>query len=51
MPSDNTSLALKASVPVSSNGKRPGHLIGFLYMFLLMPKGTLLYTREHLNRV
>jgi hypothetical protein len=28
-----------------------GHLIGFLYMFLLMLQGALLYTRVHLNRV
>ena len=28
-----------------------GHLIGFLYMFLLMLQGALLYTRVHLNRI
>ena len=27
-----------------------GHLIGFLYMFLLMLQGSLLFTRAHVNR-
>jgi hypothetical protein len=28
----------------------PGHLIGFLYMFLLLLQGSLMYTRVHTNR-
>lgn len=28
----------------------PGHLIGFVYMFLLMLQGSLFFTRAHLNR-
>ncbi len=28
----------------------PGHLIGFIYMFLLMLQGSLMYTRVHTNR-
>jgi hypothetical protein len=28
-----------------------GHLIGFLYMFLLLVQGSLFFTRAHLNRV
>ena len=28
----------------------PGHLVGFLYMFLLMLQGSLFYTRIHVNR-
>jgi hypothetical protein len=28
----------------------PGHLIGFLYMFLLLLQGSLMYTRIHMNR-
>ena len=28
----------------------PGHLVGFLYMFLLMLQGSLFYTRIHTNR-
>jgi hypothetical protein len=28
-----------------------GHLIGFLYMFLLMLQGCLMYTRVHVNRI
>jgi hypothetical protein len=28
----------------------PGHLIGFVYMFLLMLQGSLFYTRVHTNR-
>jgi hypothetical protein len=28
----------------------PGHLIGFLYMFLLLLQGSLMYTRVHINR-
>jgi hypothetical protein len=28
----------------------PGHLIGFIYMFLLMLQGSLMYTRVHVNR-
>lgn len=28
----------------------PGHLIGFLYMFLLLLQGSLFFTRVHLNR-
>lgn len=28
----------------------PGHLLGFLYMFLLFTQGSLLYTRAHGNR-
>jgi hypothetical protein len=28
----------------------PGHLIGFVYMFLLMLQGSLMYTRVHTNR-
>ncbi len=29
----------------------PGHLAGFLYMFLLLLQGSLMYTRIHLNKV
>jgi hypothetical protein len=29
----------------------PGHLIGFLYMFLLLLQGSLFFTRIHINRV
>ncbi len=29
----------------------PGHLIGFLYMFLLLLQGSLFFTRIHVNRV
>lgn len=29
----------------------PGHLVGFLYMFLLMLQGSLFFTRAHTNRV
>jgi len=28
----------------------PGHLVGFLYMFLLLVQGSLFFTRAHLNR-
>lgn len=28
----------------------PGHLLGFLYMFLLFAQGSLMYTRAHTNR-
>jgi hypothetical protein len=28
----------------------PGHLIGFIYMFLLLLQGSLMYTRVHVNR-
>jgi len=28
----------------------PGHLIGFVYMFLLLLQGSLMYTRVHINR-
>ncbi len=28
----------------------PGHLVGLLYMFLLLVQGSLFYTRAHLNR-
>lgn len=28
----------------------PGHLVGFIYMFLLMLQGSLFFTRAHLNR-
>ncbi|MDR6217440.1 hypothetical protein [Deinococcus soli (ex Cha et al. 2016)] len=28
----------------------PGHLIGFIYMFLLLVQGSLFFTRAHLNR-
>jgi hypothetical protein len=28
----------------------PGHLVGFLYMFLLMLQGSLFFTRVHVNR-
>jgi hypothetical protein len=28
----------------------PGHLLGFLYMFLLFAQGSLMYTRAHSNR-
>lgn len=28
----------------------PAHLIGFLYMFMLMAQGSLIFTRAHLNR-
>ncbi len=28
----------------------PGHLLGFLYMFLLFTQGSLMYTRVHTNR-
>jgi hypothetical protein len=28
----------------------PGHLIGFVYMFMLMLQGSLMYTRVHVNR-
>jgi len=28
----------------------PGHLIGFLYMFLLLLQGSLMYTQVHINR-
>lgn len=28
----------------------PGHLVGFLYMFLLLLQGSLIYTRVHVNR-
>jgi hypothetical protein len=28
----------------------PGHLIGFVYMFLLLLQGSLMYTRVHVNR-
>ena len=33
--------------PMEATG---GHLIGFLYMFLLMLQGSLLFTRAHMNR-
>ena len=33
--------------PMEATG---GHLIGFLYMFLLMLQGSLLFTRAHVNR-
>jgi hypothetical protein len=28
----------------------PGHLVGFIYMFLLLLQGSLMYTRVHVNR-
>ena len=28
----------------------PGHLVGFIYMFLLLLQGSLMYTRVHINR-
>lgn len=34
--------------PMENSG---GHLIGFLYMFLLLLQGSLFFTRAHLNRV